>query len=129
MNLIPKICMVMISLSLGIFFSAFYYYQGLLGGESELASKVSEVTSVFTSGPTYDEPALVAGNTGITEERVIILLFFLAGLLSFLAILTALVARIKVGAYQSYVPILLCAVCIIGCIAYTGYWYSLDGYI
>lgn len=128
MNLIPKICMVMISLSLGVFFSAFYYYQGLLGGESELASNVSEVTSILTSGPIYDEPTLVAGNAGITEERSIIIMFVLASLLSFLATSTAVVARIKVGSYQSFVPIILCSVCVIGCIVYTGYWYCLDAY-
>jgi hypothetical protein len=120
--------MVLIAVSLGVFFSAFYHYQGLLGNEVKLASSVAEVTSVFTSAPIYDEPSFVSGGWGITEERSVIFMFILAGFLSFSAAITAVVARLKKGSYQSFVPIVLCSICVISSIAYTAYWYSLDTY-
>jgi len=94
--------MVLIAVSLGIFFSAFYHYHGLLGSEVKLSSAVAEVASTFTSSPIYDEPSFVAGDWGITEERSVIFMFALAGLFSFFAGITAVVARLKNGAYQFF---------------------------
>ncbi len=128
MNLIPKICIVLIAVSLGVFFSAFYHYQGLLGNEIKLSSAVAKVVSVFTSAPIYDEPSFVSGDWGITEERSVLYIFILASLLSFSATTTAIVARLKKGAYQSFVPIVFYSLCVIGSIAYTAYWYCLDTY-
>lgn len=128
MNFIPKICMVLIAVSLGVFFSAFYHYQGLLGNEVELSSAVAEVTSAFTSAPIYDEPSFVSGGWGITEERSVIFMFILAALFSFSAAITAVVARITKGSFPSFFSIILCSICVICSIAYTAYRYSLDTY-
>lgn len=128
MKLIPKICIILIAFSLGLFFSTYYHYQGLLGSEVKLASVVAEMTSTFTSSLVYDEPSFVAGGWGITEERSVIFMFALAGLLSFFSGIIAVEARLKNGAYQSFVPIVLCSICVIGSIVYTAYWCGLNAY-
>lgn len=56
-------------------------------------------------------------------------MFILAGIFSFSAGVTAVVARLKNGTYQSFIPIILCSICVIGSITFTAYWYSLDTYI
>ncbi|UTW47061.1 hypothetical protein [Bacterioplanoides sp. SCSIO 12839] len=121
--------MALISISLGIFFAAFYHYQGILENEVKLSSVVAETASAFNSAPIYDEPSFVPGRYGITEERSVILLFFLAAFLSFSASTTAVVARLKNGPFQSFVPIALCSLSVMCSIAYTAYWYGLDAYV
>lgn len=121
MNTVPKICITLIALALGVFFSSYFYYQSFLGNEYEVAHSISKITSAVSPAEQRVEPVMVAGNEGIYEERAILVLFGIAAFISLLSIVVAVVARFKRGQYQLFVPLAFCAATVIGCIAFTAY--------
>lgn len=121
MNTVPKICIPLIFVALATFFSSYFYYQSFLGNEYEVAHAISKITSVASPDEGVAEPMMVAGNDGIDEERAVLVLFGVAIIVSFLSMSVAVIARIRQGKYQLFVPIAFCSATVIGCVLYTAY--------
>lgn len=121
MNTAPKICITMIAVAIAIFLSSYFYYQSLLGDEYVMAKNISKVTSSFSHSESVSEPELISGDKGIYEERAILMLFGVASIISVLSMVVAVLARIKCGRYQLFVPLTFCAATIVGCIVFRAY--------
>ena len=110
------------SLGLLLLFGASFYYRTLTGGETNLASKFSQVTSSLSAKSSgYVEPSMVAGHAGWYEEKAIFALYLCALFLTLCSIGVATLHRIQHGAYRSFGPLLCYAVVVACCICVTVY--------
>ncbi|MDN3640947.1 hypothetical protein QWY82_19265 [Simiduia curdlanivorans] len=120
MNIVPKICLVLIASSLAILFASMGYWLRLDGSEFQLAQKIAAISSTVQAGVEYHEPTMVPGDDGVTEVRAIAIALASAVLLSVFSFVVATASRVKYGQYRLYLPLAFCSLILAVGIIYVG---------